>query len=388
MKSIEWYSIHNIKQDLDYLHEKWYNTIPMFIGQPCIQSFWSAIREYTFERENLCYGHTWGNKILRKKIASQYNIAIDYKNISMHYGASDALQKILFILYNNVLKQKNILVHTPMYSYYKWITHSLWIEIVERDFRSSNLDELEELIVNKKIGCVLFSHPNNPTWYIYTKSELNKQFKIYKSNNMYIISDEVYRWLNYTHDRFYYSSIEAFSNYSKLIIVDSFSKRYNICWARIGYSITSWKINHYLNILYNNEISNNWISENLALRCLNGNLNYTTYINTKYKKIVNSIYCIKDKFQWRYIEYPHSWLYFFIKTDLPDTNKFAYWLLHEGVWSYWKNVVWVCPWNEFYLSDIWSNYLRVSFCLNKSVILHGIHALYEWYKQFKNTLPT
>ena len=208
------------------------------IGQPDIktpQGFYKAIRE--FKGEILEYSLSEGLPELIEAIRKYYEdyyIKFDDDEIIITNGGSEAL---LFTMLTICDDGDNILVPEPFYSNYYNFSKSVGVNInpittlAENGFHLPNKEEIVSKI-DGKTKAILFSNPGNPTGVVYTKEEINMLADIAIEHNLWIIADEVYREFIYEGEYTSLGNIEKVKD--RVIIVDSVSKRYSACGARIG----------------------------------------------------------------------------------------------------------------------------------------------------------
>ena len=216
------------------------------IGQPDIETpklFFDSIGKYS--GKTLGYAHSRGIKPLLQKIQEYYDkMGIHYEEdeIVITYGGSEA---VLFTMLAVFDEGDEILVAEPYYANYNSFCDVLNVKrnavrtYAENGFHLPNRDEIEKHIT-PKTKAYMFSNPSNPTGVVSTKRELDDIAYLSKKHNMFIISDEVYR-------EFVYGDRKAisFGTYKDLaenvIIIDSISKRFSACGARIGCIISKNK---------------------------------------------------------------------------------------------------------------------------------------------------
>ena len=150
-------------------------------------------------------------------------------------GGSEAL---LFALMATCDPKDNILVPEPFYSNYNGFSQSINVNITpittkaEEGFHLPSKEKIQSLITSKT-KAILISNPGNPTGTVYTKKELYMISEIAKENDLWIISDEVYR--EFVYDGLEYTSFGNIKEVEdRVIIIDSVSKIYSACGARIG----------------------------------------------------------------------------------------------------------------------------------------------------------
>ena len=209
------------------------------IGQPDImtpEGFMKAIRE--FDESVLAYADSVGSDDLLDamiKYYKSYDMEFGHDDLLITNGGSEALLFAMLTLCN---PGENILVPEPFYTNYNGFATCVDVEINPVTTLAENgfhLPAKEEILakVNDKTSAILLSNPRNPTGAIYTVEEMQVLAEIAIEKDLWIISDEVYR--EFVYDGLKYTSFGNLENVQdRVIIVDSVSKRYSACGARIG----------------------------------------------------------------------------------------------------------------------------------------------------------
>lgn len=209
------------------------------IGQPDVKTpevFLKAIRN--FDEEVIKYSFSQGEPKLIESIINYYktyDMDFEKDEILITNGGSEAL---LFALIATCDTGDEVLVPEPFYTNYNGFSLPVGVTVkpitthAEDGFALPSKKEIEALITDKT-KAIMLSNPGNPTGVIYTDDEVNRIADLAIENDLYIIADEVYR--EFVYDDFDYTS---FGNLKKVqdrvIIIDSISKRYSACGARIG----------------------------------------------------------------------------------------------------------------------------------------------------------
>ena len=216
------------------------------IGQPDIETPKNAINAVkNADIKILAYSKSEGDLVLRGKISEYYqtfNVLVSSSEIIVTSGASEAL---LFSMGSIMDPNDEIIIPEPFYANYNGFSVANGVKIVpifssiDDNFSLPNIEEFENLITDKT-KAILICNPNNPTGYVYSEEELKRLIKIVKKHNLFLIVDEVYR--EFTYDGISHTSIMEFNEISEnAIVIDSVSKRYSMCGARIGCIISKNK---------------------------------------------------------------------------------------------------------------------------------------------------
>ena len=208
------------------------------IGQPDIKtpkSFFTAIANA--KQEVLAYSNSQGDPDLIEATIDYYktyNMEFDKDEILITNGGSEAL---LFSLIATCDPGDNVVIPEPFYSSYTGFGSIVNVEVspittkAENGFRLPSKEDMAKSI-NEKTKAIVISNPGNPTGVIYTKEEIKHLAELAVEHDLFIISDEVYREFVYDGDYSNFNGLEEVKD--RVIIVDSISKRYSACGARIG----------------------------------------------------------------------------------------------------------------------------------------------------------
>ncbi len=216
------------------------------IGQPDIEtpkSFIDAVKNADIKV--LEYSHSAGNESYRKKLTgyySGYNIHIDASDIIITCGGSEAIEIALMTCFN---AGDELIIPEPFYANYNGFSKAADVTIkpirssIESGFALPPISDFEKLITPKTKG-IMICNPGNPTGYLYSKAELEALRDLVKKYDLFLLSDEVYR--EFCYDGKEYVSVMHLSGIeNNVILLDSISKRYSACGARIGAMISKNK---------------------------------------------------------------------------------------------------------------------------------------------------
>lgn len=209
------------------------------IGQPDIQSpkiAMDAVRNHHIDI--LAYTSSNGSLEYRKKLADYYktkNVVVDADDIIVTTGGSEALS---FAISTVADANDEIIIPEPFYANYNGFAVQNNVKVVPVESRLEDnfaLPAIEafETLITKHTKAILICNPGNPTGYVYTKEEIIQLAELVKKYNLFLIADEVYREFIYSNAEHYsILSIEGIEEHA--ILIDSVSKRYSMCGARIG----------------------------------------------------------------------------------------------------------------------------------------------------------
>ena len=212
------------------------------IGQPDIETpgpMLDAVRHSDFKI--LEYSHSAGNESYRRKLVNYYKaagITVDHTEILITTGGSEA---ILFAMMSCLDAGDEVIIPEPFYANYNGFAVAAGVKVVpvtsyiEDGFALPPIADLEQKITSRT-KAVLICSPNNPTGYLYSREELETLKTIVQKHGLYLFSDEAYREFCYTGTHFSAMQLEGVDE--NVILLDTISKRYSSCGARIGALIT------------------------------------------------------------------------------------------------------------------------------------------------------
>ncbi len=350
------------------------------IGQPDIETPKNAINAVkNADIKILAYSKSEGDLILREKISEYYqtfNVLVSSSEIIVTSGASEAL---LFSIGSIMDPNDEIIIPEPFYANYNGFSVANGVKIVpifssiDDNFSLPNIEEFENLITNKT-KAILICNPNNPTGYVYSKEELKRLIKIVKKHNLFLIVDEVYR--EFTYDGISHTSIMEFNEISEnAIVIDSVSKRYSMCGARIGCIISKNK--EFLNTAMKfaqARLSPPSLAQIASTAALDTGKDYFEKIIEEYnKRRVVLIKGLKDIPGVKVSE-PKGAFYCVAELPVDDSEDFAKWLLES--YNLNKKTIMIAPAGGFYSTPNTGNkQVRIAYVLNENDLKDSIEIL-------------
>ena len=350
------------------------------IGQPDIETPKNAINAVkNADIKILAYSKSEGDLVLREKISEYYqtfNVLVSSSEIIVTSGASEAL---LFSIGSIMDPNDEIIIPEPFYANYNGFSVANGVKIVpifssiDDNFSLPNIEEFENLIT-EKTKAILICNPNNPTGYVYSKEELKRLIKIVKKHNLFLIVDEVYR--EFTYDGISHTSIMEFDEISEnAIVIDSVSKRYSMCGARIGCIISKNK--EFLNTAMKfaqARLSPPSLAQIASTAALDTGKDYFEKIIEEYnKRRVVLIKGLKDIPGVKVSE-PKGAFYCVVELPVDDSEDFAKWLLES--YNLNKKTIMIAPAGGFYSTpNTGNNQVRIAYVLNENDLKDSIEIL-------------
>ena len=216
------------------------------IGQPDIEAPIGAmeiVRDHNLKL--LPYGSSQGSLSYRSQLCKYYQhhgISIETDDIIVTTGASEALSFSLNVICD---AGDEIIIPEPFYANYNGFAAALSVEVVpvisyfENQFELPPVEKIKEKITNKT-RAILICNPSNPTGYLYSEAEVKTLIDLAVDQDIFIIVDEVYREFIYTENS-HYSVLKSEKGNQYAVMIDSVSKRYSLCGARVGCMISKNK---------------------------------------------------------------------------------------------------------------------------------------------------
>ena len=216
------------------------------IGQPDIEAPKEAMEVVRDQNLKLLpYGSSQGALSYRTKLCKYYDrhkISIKPDDIMVTTGASEALSFTLNVICD---AGDEIIIPEPFYANYNGFAAASSVEVVpvvshfESQFELPPIEKLKERVTHKT-RAILICNPSNPTGYLYSEKEIKGLINLAVENDIFIIVDEVYREFIYTNDA-HYSVLNSEKGSQHAVMIDSVSKRYSLCGARVGCMISKNK---------------------------------------------------------------------------------------------------------------------------------------------------
>lgn len=339
------------------------------IGQPNIvtpDSFFEGLNNY--KEKIVTYSDSKGILKLRESFVKSYKLSgidIDEEDILITQGGSEA---ILFVLMAICNEGDEVLIPEPFYSNYSSFSTFAGAKVraipttIENSFHLPTQEEIEKLIT-PKTRAIMFSNPVNPTGTVYTKEEILMIGEIAKKHNLYIIADEVYR--QFVYDNIDYTSIMKMDDLKdRVILVDSISKHYSACGARIGLIASkNHELMNYILKFCQARLCVSTIEQHAAANLINTMDSYLEDVKLKYKSRRDLLFGYLQKIPGVVCSKPEGAFYIFAKLPIDNAEKFAKWLLTD--YSYDGKTILIAPGPGFYQTEgRGEQEVRFSFCTN------------------------
>ena len=361
------------------------------IGQPDIKTPEVAINAVkNADLKILEYSHSAGNESYRKKLAAYYTkhgIAVTQDELMITVGGSEAIQ---FALCSCMDAGDEVIIPEPFYANYNGFATAGDIVVkpittkIENSFALPPIEEFEKLITSKT-KAIIICNPNNPTGYLYTNEELEQLRKIVLKYDLYLFADEVYR--EFCYDGKKHTSILNLEGLEQnAVVVDSISKRFSACGARIGCMITRNKdlINTAMKFAQA-RLSPPSLGQIAGEAALDTDENYFKEVYNEYIFRRNNIVEKLNQIPGVLCPNPGGAFYAMVRLPVKDSDHFCQWLLEEFEHNH--KTVMLAPGSGFYNTPgLGKNEARVAYVLNNQDIDEAVNCLkfaLEAYKKIE-----
>ena len=367
--------------------EKGIKVYHLNIGQPDVKTpeeFFEAVNNY--KGETLKYENSQGMMELIESIVKYYkeiNIDCNKEDIYITNGASEG---ILFALMTICDFGDEIIVPEPYYTNYNNIARLAGVSIKsfmtfrEDGFHLRSKEEIVSLI-GDNTKAMLITNPGNPTGVVYSKEEIRLLSDIAKEKDLYIIADEVYR--EFVYDGLEYTSFMHMEDISdRVILIDSMSKRYSACGARIGMMCCKNKeiSNEFLK-LCQSRLSVSTLDQAGAANLINVNKEYFLKVNKEYEKRRDILYEGLCNIPGVSCEKPSGAFYIIAELPVENSDDFAKWLLTD--YNYKNKTVMITPAAGFYATEgLGKNQVRLSYCIKGEDIADAVIILKNGLEEY------
>ncbi len=359
------------------------------IGQPDIKTPEVALQAVkNFDIKVLEYSHSAGFESYRTKLSAYYKnqgLPVDTKDIIITTGGSEAL---MFALGSTLDNGDEVIIPEPFYANYNGFATASGVKVVpvisgiETGFALPPMEAFEKLIT-PKTKAIMICNPGNPTGYLYSEAEINKLAEIVKKHDLFLIADEVYR--EFTYDGLkHYSVLNVPGLEQHAIMIDSVSKRFSMCGARIGcvvsknaeFMATAMKFAQA-------RLSPPTYAQVASEAALDTPQSYFDEVITEYVDRRNTLVQEMEKIEGVTIANPKGAFYCIAKLPVKNADNFAQWLLEE--YDFNGETVMVAPAAGFYSTPgVGLDEIRMAYVLKKEDLIKSAQILKEALKVYKD----
>lgn len=360
------------------------------IGQPDIKSPEIAIEAIkNIDLDIIEYGPSAGYESYRRKLAKFYtnqDVKVNFENIMITTGGSEAL---LFALGSIMDPGDELIIPEPFYANYSAFSEESSAKVVpvisnlESGFILPTIEEFEKAITSKT-KAILICNPSNPTGYLYSESEINQLGELVRKHDLFLIADEVYREFIYDKKDKHFSVMNLTGIEQNVIMIDSVSKRYSMCGARIGCMVTK-----------NKEVITAAMKFAQARLCpptieqiaceaaIDTPQSYFDEVISEYKERRDTLITELKKIDGVLVTTPKAAFYCIAQLPVENTDDFSQWLLES--YNLNNETVMLAPAAGFYSTPgVGLNQVRIAYVLKKEDLIRAVKILKEAIKVYNS----
>ena len=359
------------------------------IGQPDIKTPQKALDAVSNHNLSvLAYSRSEGSEQYRQKIADYYkskSIDVGPSDIVVTTGGSEAL---LFAMGSVCNADDEIIIPEPFYANYNGFARASDVKVIpvvsriEDNFALPPIEEFEALI-GPKTKAILICNPGNPTGYLYAKSEIQSLVALVKKHDLFLIADEVYREFTYDGQQ-HYSIMQEKGLEEHAILIDSVSKRYSMCGARIGCLVSKNKsvVSTALKFAQA-RLSPPTFAQIASEAALDTPQSYFDQVIGEYEERRDTLVRELQKIPGVKIGLPKGAFYCIVELPVHNSDNFAQWLLESFDLD--GETVMVAPAAGFYSSPgIGLNQVRIAYVLNKESLIKAVAIIKKALEAYPN----
>ncbi len=350
------------------------------IGQPDIKTPEVAMNSIkNLDIKVLEYSHSAGFESYRTKLSEYYKktgLPIEVADIIITTGGSEAL---LFAMGSTMDYGDEIIIPEPFYANYNGFSTASGVKVVpvistiETGFALPPIADFEKLIT-PRTKAILICNPGNPTGYLYSKEEIMQLAELVKKHDLFLIADEVYREFTYDGD-VHYSVMNIPGLEENAIMIDSVSKRYSMCGARIGCIVSKNKELMATAMKFAQaRLSPPTFAQIASEAALDTPQSYFDEVITEYRDRRDTLITELNKIEGVKVSKPKGAFYCIAQLPIDNADTFAQWMLESYDLN--KETVMVAPAAGFYSTPgVGLNEVRIAYVLKKSDLIRSVEIL-------------
>lgn len=359
------------------------------IGQPDIKTPEVALNAVkNNDVEILSYSRSEGSDTYRKKLAKYYkkfDIKVSHKDIIVTTGASEGL---LFLFSSIMDPGDEVIISEPFYANYIAFSTATGVNVVpavctiEDNFSLPSIESFEKLITSKT-KAILICNPGNPTGYLYSKEEIEKLAALAIKHDLFLVADEVYREFVYDGNTHYsIMQVDGIDDYA--VIIDSVSKRYSMCGARVGCLVSKNKTVLKTVLKFAQaRLSPPTLGQIASEAALDTPQSYFDDVIAEYVGRRDILIRELQKIEGVKVAKPKGAFYCIAQLPIKNSDHFAQWLLEHYDLN--GETVMVAPAGGFYSTPgLGSNQVRIAYVLKKESLIKAVNIIKEALKVYKD----
>jgi aspartate aminotransferase len=356
------------------------------IGQPDIETppaILDAVRKADIKV--LEYSHSAGNESYRRKLVTYYKkvgININYDQIIITTGGSEAIQFGFFTCFD---PGDEVIIPEPFYANYNGFAVTAGVKVVpitsyiENGFALPPIEDFEK-VITPKTKAIIICNPNNPTGYLYSRDEMEALKKICLEHDLFLFSDEAYREFCYDGD--YISALHLQGLDENVILMDTVSKRYSACGARLGAFVTKNKAVYDAAMKFAQaRLSPPGLAQILGEAAVDLPDHYFDTPKAEYMARRDLLVSRLNAMPGVFCPKPGGAFYAMAKLPIDDSDQFCQWLLES--FSYNHQTIMLAPATGFYgTKGLGKKEVRLAYVLNLEAIGEAMDCLEKALEQY------
>jgi len=357
------------------------------IGQPDIETPENVLAKIrNLDLKVIEYSHSAGIPSYRKKLAEYYqrnNISVKPEEMIVTTGGSEA---ILFAMITCLNPGDEVIIPEPFYANYNGFSVAAGVHVkpinsvIDNGFALPPMSAFEEAIT-PRTKAIMICNPNNPTGYLYSESELQSLKEIVRKHDLFLFSDEVYREFVYD-GRKHFSVMNLEGIDQNVVLLDSISKRYSACGARIGVMISRNKEVMATAMKFAQaRLSPPTFGQIVGEEAINTPSSYMDAVLNEYLQRRNIVVEAINKMDGCFCPNPGGAFYAMARLPIDNSDKFCQWLLEE--FNLEGQTVMLAPGTGFYSTPgRGTDEVRISYVLNLNDLRGAMKCLDEGLKKY------
>jgi len=359
------------------------------IGQPDVETppaILDAVRNADIKV--LEYSHSAGNESYRRKLTQYYKsvgINVSHEEIIITTGGSEA---IMFGFLTCLNPGDEVIIPEPYYANYNGFAVQAGVSVVpitahiENGFALPPISDFEK-VITPKTKAIVVCNPNNPTGYLYSAEEMEALKTICLKHNLFLFSDEAYREFCYDGD--YISALHLTGMDEHVVLMDTVSKRYSACGARLGAFVTKNKAVFAAAMKFAQaRLSPPGLAQILGEAAVDLPQNYFDEPKAEYQLRRDLLVERLNNMEGVFCPNPGGAFYAIARLPVENADDFCQWLLES--FSYNKKTVMLAPASGFYGTEgLGKNEVRLAYVLNREDLSEAMNCLEEALRRYPGT---
>ena len=356
------------------------------IGQPDVETppaILDAVRNADIPV--LEYSHSAGNESYRRKLTQYYKkvgINVNHNEIIVTTGGSEA---IMFGFFTCLNPGDEVIIPEPYYANYNGFAVQAGVNVVpitshiENGFALPPISDFEK-VITAKTKAIIICNPNNPTGYLYSMEEMEALKTICLNHNLYLFSDEAYR--EFCYDGAYISALHLEGMEQHVVLMDTISKRYSACGARLGAFVTKNKAVHDAAMKFAQaRLSPPGLAQIMGEAAVDLPDSYFDEPKAEYQARRDLLVRRLNAMEGVFCPNPGGAFYAIARLPIDDADRFCQWLLES--FSHNEKTVMLAPATGFYgTAGLGKNEVRLAYVLNRQDLNAAMDCLEEALKQY------